>query len=84
MYFFNNPFTDPSDPWYYVIGILFLLLVFSALGVYIFFMGKKKKNNAEQMSDDDKKNNNDAETANDRIIETENEDQKPGDAADNT
>ena len=38
----SNAFKDPSDPWYYVIGVLFLLLIFGALAVYVIFSGKRK------------------------------------------
>lgn len=44
MLFLSNAFNDPKDPWYYVLGVLFLLLVFGALAVYIILTGKKKKN----------------------------------------
>lgn len=43
--FLSNAFNDPSNPWYYVIGVLFLLLVFAALAAYIFISGKKNKSN---------------------------------------
>ncbi len=46
-----NAFNDPSDPWYYVIGVLFLIAIFGALAVYIILSNKKNKkagDNAEQ------------------------------------
>lgn len=49
----SNVFNDPSNPWYYVIGVLFLVLIFAALGVYIYFSGKnKKKDNNDAPVDD--------------------------------
>ena len=47
----SNAFNDPSNPWYYVIGILFLLLIFGAVGFYIFWTGKKNKNADKEQSD---------------------------------
>lgn len=41
--FLCNPFTDPNDPWYYVIGVIFLLLIFGALALYVILTNKKKK-----------------------------------------
>lgn len=41
--FLSNPFTDPNDPWYYVIGVLFLLLIFGALALYLILSKKKAK-----------------------------------------
>ena len=43
--FICNAFNDPNDPWYYVIGVLFLLLVFGALALYLYLSKKKAKNN---------------------------------------
>lgn len=40
--FLCNPFNDPNDPWYYVIGVIFLLLIFGALALYVFLANKKK------------------------------------------
>ena len=40
--FMSNAFNDPHDPWYYVIGVLFLLLVFGAVAAYVILSGKKK------------------------------------------
>ncbi len=36
-------FNDPSSPWYYVVGIIFLALIFAALGGYIVYAKKHKK-----------------------------------------
>ncbi|MCM1367502.1 MAG: hypothetical protein NC184_01645 [Roseburia sp.] len=48
MQFICNPFNDPSSPWYYVVGVAFLLLIFAALAVYIVIENKRKsKKNAE-------------------------------------
>ena len=47
--FLSNAFNDPSSPWYYVIGVLFLVLIFGALAVYIIWSNnKKKKTGGEQ------------------------------------
>ena len=43
--FISNVFNDPSGPWYYVIGILFLVLVFGALAIYIVLDNKRKNKN---------------------------------------
>ena len=48
--FLSNAFNDPSDPWYYVVGTLFLLLIFGALAIYIVFSNKKKKKDGENKS----------------------------------
>lgn len=45
--FICNAFNDPGDPWYYVIGVLFLVLVFGALAVYLYFSKKKETKNKE-------------------------------------
>lgn len=45
--FLSNAFNDPSDPWYYVVGVIFLLLIFGAVGLYMYLVGKKNKNSAE-------------------------------------
>lgn len=42
-----NAFNDPSDPWYYVIGVIFLLLIFGALVAYMVLSKKNTKNNGE-------------------------------------
>ncbi|MDE6401584.1 MAG: hypothetical protein K2L54_03125 [Clostridiales bacterium] len=54
--FLSNAFNDPSDPWYYVIGLLFLALIFGALAVYI-FLSNKKKNKTNESSNKDEANN---------------------------
>ncbi|MCH5165413.1 MAG: hypothetical protein J1G01_03325 [Clostridiales bacterium] len=47
--FLSNVFNDPSDPWYYVLGVLFLVLIFGALAVYIIWSNnRKKKSGGEQ------------------------------------
>ena len=46
--FLSNAFNDPSDPWYYVIGVIFLLLVFGALAFYILWSGKRKKQEGDE------------------------------------
>ena len=43
MFYLSNPFTDPNDPWYYVLGAIFLLLIFGSLALYIFLSNTKKK-----------------------------------------
>ena len=46
--YLSNAFNDPSNPWYYVIGVVFLLLLFGGLAVYVILSGKRKgKDNAE-------------------------------------
>ena len=50
--FLSNPFNDPSDPWYYIIGVIFLLLIFGAVGAYMFWTGKRK--NKKTDSDEQK------------------------------
>lgn len=46
MQFLSNAFNDPSDPWYYIIGVIFLLLIFGAVGAYVFWTGKRKNSKA--------------------------------------
>lgn len=46
--FLSNPFTDPSDPWYYVLGVLCLALIFGALAAYLIITGKKAKRKGEE------------------------------------
>lgn len=41
--FLSNVFNDPGSPWYYVIGVLFLVLIFGALAAYIILSKKKAK-----------------------------------------
>ena len=48
MAFLCNAFNDPSNPWYYVIGVVFLLVIFGALAAYIILTGRKNKNKDEQ------------------------------------
>ena len=45
--FLSNVFNDPSDPWYYVIGILFLALIFGALALYMVLDNKRKKRDGD-------------------------------------
>ena len=52
MLFLSNAFNDPKDPWYYVLGVLFLLLVFGILAVYMILTGKKKKNETRRPEDE--------------------------------
>ncbi|MDE7405625.1 MAG: hypothetical protein K2M89_01970 [Clostridiales bacterium] len=52
--YLSNAFNDPSNPWYYVIGLLFLLAIFGALAVYVIFSGKKKPD--EQKKDEQSEN----------------------------
>lgn len=46
--FISNVFNDPSDPWYYVVGVIFLLLIFGAVALYMVWVGKKNKQNADK------------------------------------
>lgn len=46
--FLSNAFNDPSDPWYYVVGVIFLLLIFGAVAAYMVWVGKKNKKNADK------------------------------------
>lgn len=41
-----NAFNDPSSPWYYVVGVVFLVLIFGALAAYVILSKKleQKKN----------------------------------------
>ena len=41
--FLSNVFNDPSSPWYYILGVLFLAIIFGALAVYIVWDSKRKK-----------------------------------------
>lgn len=68
--YLSNAFNDPSNPWYYVIGLLFLLAIFGALTVYVIFSGKKKKGDEEQ-NKDEQPNNTDAAQANEQAGESE-------------
>lgn len=55
MTFFSNVFNDPSSPWYYVIGVLFLVLIFGALAAYIVLSKRKndRKDGEGNISDKD-------------------------------
>ncbi len=46
--FLSNAFNDPSNPWYYVLGVFFLLIIFGALAFYIVWDGKRKKRKSEE------------------------------------
>lgn len=48
-----NAFNDPSNPWYYVVGVISLILVFGALAAYIILSKKleKKKNDGASVSE---------------------------------
>ncbi|MDE5593648.1 MAG: hypothetical protein K2I75_06935 [Clostridiales bacterium] len=46
--YLSNAFNDPSNPWYYVIGLLFLLAIFGALAVYVIFSSKKNKDGTDK------------------------------------
>ncbi len=39
----SDAFINPDSPWYYVVGVICLVLVFAALAVYIVVSGKRKK-----------------------------------------
>lgn len=52
-----NAFNDPSNPWYYVIGLLFLLAIFGAIAAYIILSGKKNK--SDEQNKDEKPENTD-------------------------
>lgn len=39
----SNAFNDPNNPWYYVVGVIFLLLVLGALALYIILSKKFAK-----------------------------------------
>lgn len=76
-----NAFNDPSDPWYYVIGLLFLLAIFGALAVYVIFSGKKNKDSTKKK--DEQSDNPDAEQTGESEAgsntDTANEPQEPSD-----
>lgn len=59
--FLSNVFYDTSSPWYYIIGVLFLLLIFGAVAVYVIWNNKKNKTNADQAEQENKEG--EAETA---------------------
>lgn len=50
--FLSNAFNDPSDPWYYVVGVIFLLLIFGAVALYMVWNGKKNKQNADKIEEE--------------------------------
>ncbi|MCH5155780.1 MAG: hypothetical protein J1F69_04160 [Clostridiales bacterium] len=70
----SNAFNDPSDPWYYVIGVLFLLLIFGAVAVYVIFSGKRK--NKQENADEPEK----PETADKDIVTASEEPTESSDA----
>lgn len=50
-----NVFYDPSSPWYYVIGVIFLVLIFGALALYVVLSkkyGTKAGGEAKSEADD--------------------------------
>lgn len=47
----SNAFNDPSNPWYYVVGVLFLLLILGAVALYMFWTSKKNKSSNNEQSD---------------------------------
>ena len=67
--YLSNAFNDPSNPWYYVIGLLFLLAIFGALAVYVIFSGKKKPD--EQKKDEQSENTDKAQTNAEQAGESE-------------
>lgn len=59
----SDAFINPDSPWYYVIGVVCLVLVFALLAVYIVVSGKRKKakekrelENAEKAADGNTEN----------------------------
>lgn len=50
----SNVFYDPSSPWYYVIGVVFLVLIFGALTAYVLLSKKFEK--AKKQSKDEGEN----------------------------
>lgn len=75
--FLSNAFNDPSNPWYYVVGVLFLALIFGALAVYIILSNRKKKKDEEKTDGDSVTNADDAtpnananETAQDTTVDS--------------
>lgn len=74
----SDAFTNPDSPWYYVIGVAFLLLVFGALAAYIIVSGKKRKaKEKENAAQTEQAEANSAEVANDSA---ENNAQEPASA----
>ncbi len=39
----SDAFINPDSPWYYIVGVICLVLVFAALAVYIVVSGKRRK-----------------------------------------
>ncbi len=81
MEFLCNAFNDPSNPWYYVIGVVFLLVIFGALAAYIILTGKKKKGKeekptADQPTETDRAKENADEQSATEQIEQKNEEKK--------
>ena len=64
MAFLCNAFNDPSNPWYYVIGVVFLLVIFGALAAYIILTGKKNKGKEEEKPTADQPTDADSATDN--------------------
>ncbi len=62
-----DAFNNPDSPVYYIVGVVFLLLIFGALAAYLLISKhlEKKKNAAkENLSDEESKQNSvDADTA---------------------
>ncbi len=44
----NDAFTNPNNPWYYVIGAAFLVLIIAALVIYVTVSNKKRKKREEK------------------------------------
>lgn len=51
----SDAFSNPDSPLYYVVGVVFLLLIFGALAIYIVVSGKKKKK-AQAQADENAEN----------------------------
>lgn len=71
--FLSNAFNDPSDPWYYVIGIIFLALIFGALALYIVLDNRRKNKNggdtAAKTPSDAQKDHADTDSTDDQTTE---------------
>ncbi len=50
----NDAFTNPNNPWYYVIGAAFLVLIIAALVIYIAVSKKKNAKHGEKFADAEK------------------------------
>ncbi len=50
----NDAFTNPNNPWYYVIGAAFLVLIIAALVIYITVSKKKNAKHGEKFADAEK------------------------------